>query len=396
MEYLLSSLKQTTIRFVFNYRLIFAYLMALSYICMHCFVSNSQLIHNKGDNSNANNLILRHKVNNSDSNFLKNKPTLKRSLFKRNFLIYSSSWTSAAASSILLKKLLTKTSPMTVDIKIDGPQRISPSTFYTNLKNKNAIYYSQILQDKILMHLLDSPELRQRNASLDGFFVEAGAFDGETWSNTLHLERFRNWTGILIEPSDENYKNLLDKNRNSFSIHSCLCPSGKKSTNSTYIEAGPFGITSFSSSSSSSSSFKPTETSKSIYRITCHPLAKLLDVFYQQNAQYKLKTSKISDPSEFGKQVVIDYLSLDIEGSEKNTIETFPWDRYKFNLINIEFNQNKLLYDWIKQFLGKFGYVETLVDDVWYQDVYLAHESVASRLNRDITSVSKFIKVYNL
>jgi FkbM family methyltransferase len=33
-----------------------------------------------------------------------------------------------------------------------------------------------------------------------GFFVEAGANDGFTQSNTYWLERFRGWRGILVEP----------------------------------------------------------------------------------------------------------------------------------------------------------------------------------------------------
>lgn len=34
----------------------------------------------------------------------------------------------------------------------------------------------------------------------DGFFIEAGANDGLTQSNTYWFERFRNWHGILVEP----------------------------------------------------------------------------------------------------------------------------------------------------------------------------------------------------
>jgi FkbM family methyltransferase len=34
----------------------------------------------------------------------------------------------------------------------------------------------------------------------NGFFVEAGANDGYTQSNTYWLERFRGWRGILVEP----------------------------------------------------------------------------------------------------------------------------------------------------------------------------------------------------
>ena len=36
-----------------------------------------------------------------------------------------------------------------------------------------------------------------------GFFVEAGAHDGFTQSNTYWLERFRGWRGLLVEPMPE-------------------------------------------------------------------------------------------------------------------------------------------------------------------------------------------------
>lgn len=37
----------------------------------------------------------------------------------------------------------------------------------------------------------------------DGFFVEAGANDGVRQSNTYYFEKFRGWTGLLIEPEPE-------------------------------------------------------------------------------------------------------------------------------------------------------------------------------------------------
>jgi FkbM family methyltransferase len=39
----------------------------------------------------------------------------------------------------------------------------------------------------------------QRYLPPAGTFVEAGANDGYTWSNTYYLERFKGWSGILIE-----------------------------------------------------------------------------------------------------------------------------------------------------------------------------------------------------
>ncbi len=38
----------------------------------------------------------------------------------------------------------------------------------------------------------------------DGFFIECGALDGETRSNTLILERQLGWEGVLIEADPVN------------------------------------------------------------------------------------------------------------------------------------------------------------------------------------------------
>jgi hypothetical protein len=383
----LLNIKQQSINIILNNRIMLAYFMAMSYICMHYFVSNTRFFNdNKIDEESNNNFVIKN-INDNNSNHKKIYISSKRSLYKRNFLIFSSSWTSSkksssASNSIILNKLLAKPSI----IKIDEP--IKNNDY--NLRNKTSIFYSQILQDQILVHLLNSTELNKQNASYGGIFVEAGAFDGETWSNTLHLEKFRNWTGLLVEPSSENYKILRNKNRNSYSINSCLGPAGSKSLNSTYIEAGPFGITSFTASSSKTQ----LSSTSSIYSITCHPLAKLLDTFLNKYQQFKTTKSKIAN-NNASKSIILDYLSLDIEGGEKNTIETFPWNFYQFNLINIEFNQNKELYDWIISYMKEHGYVETLKDDVWYQDIYLAHSSIVNKLNLNLLRVSDFVKQLN-
>ncbi len=39
-----------------------------------------------------------------------------------------------------------------------------------------------------------------------GFFVEAGAHDGFSDSNTYYLEKIKRWRGILVEPIPGNYK----------------------------------------------------------------------------------------------------------------------------------------------------------------------------------------------
>jgi FkbM family methyltransferase len=60
---------------------------------------------------------------------------------------------------------------------------------------------------------LSSPSLYGIADSLDrylpqdgGFFVEAGANDGFDQSNTYHLQRFRGWRGLLVEPVPALYR----------------------------------------------------------------------------------------------------------------------------------------------------------------------------------------------
>ena len=55
-----------------------------------------------------------------------------------------------------------------------------------------------------------------------GFFVECGAYDGESLSNTLYFEKTRHWKGLLIEANPNNYAKLKKKNRNAYTINACL------------------------------------------------------------------------------------------------------------------------------------------------------------------------------
>ena len=46
-----------------------------------------------------------------------------------------------------------------------------------------------------------------------GFFIEAGAVDGQTLSNSLLFELNHNWTGLLVEANPYSYNDLVNKNR---------------------------------------------------------------------------------------------------------------------------------------------------------------------------------------
>ena len=61
----------------------------------------------------------------------------------------------------------------------------------------------------------------------DGFFVEAGAYDGQTLSNSLFFELKRAWTGLLVEPNPVLFERLRTKNRRAWLFGQCLAPGNR-------------------------------------------------------------------------------------------------------------------------------------------------------------------------
>lgn len=59
-----------------------------------------------------------------------------------------------------------------------------------------------------------------------GFFVEAGANDGYTQSNTYYFERWRRWSGILIEPIPELAAQCRRERRRSIVVQAALVAPG--------------------------------------------------------------------------------------------------------------------------------------------------------------------------
>lgn len=90
--------------------------------------------------------------------------------------------------------------------------RIMTRNIY-KLKKGEGIY-SQYGQDKFVSHTL-------LNGMQHGTFIEIGANDGITYSNTCYMERKLNWNGIAIEPLPKSYEQLK-KNRTCTTIQGCV------------------------------------------------------------------------------------------------------------------------------------------------------------------------------
>lgn len=143
----------------------------------------------------------------------------------------------------------------------------------------------------------------------NGYFVEAGALDGVQVSNTLLLEEDHGWTGLCVEPDPQLFEELGHNRR-------CICANACLYDQPGVVEfivgaRGWGGV------------LKHLDAFKKDYwgggqqvSIRAVPLATLLE---QHNAP-----------------AVIDYLSLDTEGSEYIILKDFPFDRFRFRVISIE------------------------------------------------------------
>lgn len=101
--------------------------------------------------------------------------------------------------------------------KIDRPDWTRPVKL-----QENKMYYSQDGQDKYIDQVLHG--LRK------GFVVEAGAYDGETLSNSLFFERSRDYRCLLVEPNPDLYRRIVNKNRRCFRVQAGISTNAKIDT----------------------------------------------------------------------------------------------------------------------------------------------------------------------
>ena len=55
-----------------------------------------------------------------------------------------------------------------------------------------------------------------------GFFIEAGAYNGLSDSNSIHFEEQHGWTGLLVEPVPSMFAELRRTSRRAKAVQTCL------------------------------------------------------------------------------------------------------------------------------------------------------------------------------
>ena len=179
--------------------------------------------------------------------------------------------------------------------------------------------YSQHLADLFLL-----PFLLHAAGGQPGTFVELGAFDGVTYSNTFALEHCGNWTGLLIEASPRNYERLkAETRRRVHKVHSAVCSHEQQARGleMSGVGSGP------SLALKELDDAKPGRRSKSTARPT-DPISNVTDTV-------KVPCQPLSSlMASAGLARGAHFLSLDVEGAEEMVLSTV--DPAIFSVVLIE------------------------------------------------------------
>jgi len=194
-----------------------------------------------------------------------------------------------------------------------------------------------------------------------GFFLDSGAADGVSASNTQLLEASFGWNGICVEPNATFFAELI-KNRRAFCVNCCLYD---REDEVEFVEGANVlgGILA--------------EYDPSLLRHAKATFRLPEDAGGRPPTVRKTARTIRSVLQEFGAPQVIDYWSLDTEGSELTILKSFPFDEYAFRVLTVEHNRFPIRES-IREFLEPRGYrrIRAIeIDDGYVREDLLGHPS---------------------
>ena len=212
--------------------------------------------------------------------------------------------------------------------------------------NTEKQYFSQYHQDR----WLDENIFKGKR---DGILDEAGAFDGETHSNTAFFERERGWTGICIEPQAEYFQKLS-------ACRDCVCVHAALAT-----KAGPASFLKVEGHGAAPefSGLRKTMSNYQIGRIRKKVKSEQARTKTMVVGCLRLDHILVDNGIE-----EVDYLSLDMEGGELDVLRSLDLQRFKVHVVGIENNEKR---GDIAGYMQKQGYglVTRLAVDEIYERV---------------------------
>jgi FkbM family methyltransferase len=190
----------------------------------------------------------------------------------------------------------------------------------------------------------------------NGFYVELGANDGVSHSNTFYYERNRGWKGVLIEPSPHNYLKCKESrsSRNHMFCAACVGMDYKEE----FVRMAFSNLMSI-----------PIGLESDIIDPIAHAnLGKQFLPEWQDVFIFGAKARTLNDLLlEANAPCQIDFLSLDVEGAEIEVLKGVDHHRFRFTWICIECRDFERMSNYLSQF--RYEFVEKLSDhDYLFKD----------------------------
>lgn len=185
------------------------------------------------------------------------------------------------------------------------------------------------------------------NRFRQGFFIEIGANDGFTFSNTIYLENKFNWDGLLVE-ANPTYRESLNRRKCESVISAVMKEAGLYD----FSDSGLYGgVTNLLDTTHG----QQTKNSSHI-KVNGAPLLSIME------------TSNVPK--------IIDFISIDVEGAEVSIVEQMcALQEYRFKCGCIEHNYRKLDYQIIVKLLKESGY-KIVWEDQSQHDLFFIDNSI--------------------
>lgn len=210
-------------------------------------------------------------------------------------------------------------------------------------------YQSQCGQDKYL----DKRVFRKKTG---GFFLDIGAHNGKTFSNTWFFEKSRDWNGICVEPIPEVFAEL-EKNRDCIKVNGCI--SKEQGVQKFLRVTGELVDTEMLSGLVDN--YDPRHLERIDREIEQYGGGKEEIEVQCYNVNDLLKENNIS---------VVDYVSIDTEGNELDILQSIDHKALKFLVFTVE---NNYADGRVKAFMKEQGY--TFLKTIEQDEVFL-HKDV--------------------
>lgn len=182
----------------------------------------------------------------------------------------------------------------------------------------------------------------------NGFFVDIGANDGITFSNSLLYEEL-GWQGVCVEPHPRAFSVLSDR-RSCICVNACVSSETKK-VNFLQVDGCPemlSGILEF---------YDPRHLSRVDLEIRRDGGSK--KIIEIDSYTYEDLSIKYNIPSH------VQYLSIDVEGGELNVLQSINFSKFSFDILGVENNFGDAV---VENYLKQFGYAK--IDKVGADDIF--------------------------